>query len=125
MTAFVAIVHKEAGAFGVSFADLPGCISAARTLEAAKTAAREALALHLAVMREDCAPIPPPSPLAAVKASPEYAEAFAFLTVEVRRPKRMAGLAKKAKAVKGKPGPGGNAGRKKPGATTRLKRQAA
>ena len=43
---YVALVHKDPQSdFSVSFPDLPGCVSAAETVEAALEEARTALAL--------------------------------------------------------------------------------
>ena len=45
---FIGVVHKDADtAYGISFPDLPGCFSAADTLDGLKDAASEALALWL------------------------------------------------------------------------------
>ena len=41
--------------------DLPGCVSTGATLEEAQRNIQEAIELHLAGMREDGLPIPPPS----------------------------------------------------------------
>ncbi len=58
---FVALVHKDPDSdYGVSFPDLPGCITVGSTLEEASEMAREALALHLEGMAVDGEYIPPP-----------------------------------------------------------------
>ncbi len=41
--------------------DLPGCVAAARTREEVQSLIREAIEMHLAGMREDGDPIPPPT----------------------------------------------------------------
>jgi predicted RNase H-like HicB family nuclease len=46
--------------------DLPGCIAAADTLEETKRLMQEAIAIHIAGMREDGLPIPAPSTEVAV-----------------------------------------------------------
>jgi predicted RNase H-like HicB family nuclease len=47
MTAYVALIHKDPDSdYGVSFPDLPGCVSAGSTLDEAIALAHEALALH-------------------------------------------------------------------------------
>jgi predicted RNase H-like HicB family nuclease len=77
---FIALIHKDADSdYGVSFPDLPGCISAGRTLEEARLMAAEALAFHLDGMAEDGEPIPSPSPLDAIMADPEHRDAVAVL----------------------------------------------
>ena len=45
---YIALIHKDANSdYGVSFADLPGVISAGRNLDEARRMATEALAFHL------------------------------------------------------------------------------
>jgi predicted RNase H-like HicB family nuclease len=69
MIAYIARLHKDADSdFGVSFPDLPGCISAGTTLDDARAMAEEALALHLAGLMEDGEAIPDPSGLDVVMA---------------------------------------------------------
>jgi predicted RNase H-like HicB family nuclease len=59
---YIALVHKEAdSAYGVSFPDLPGCVSAGDSFEDAVANAIEALGLHVEGMREDGEAIPAPS----------------------------------------------------------------
>lgn len=56
---FIALVDKDHDtSYGVSFPDVPGCISAGDTFEEAMDNAAEALAGHLAVMEADGDPIP-------------------------------------------------------------------
>jgi predicted RNase H-like HicB family nuclease len=53
-TGYIALVHKDKGtSYGVSFPDVPGCISAGDTFEEAVANASEALAGHLAIMAAD------------------------------------------------------------------------
>ena len=48
MQTYIALVHKEPNSdFGVSFPDLPGCVTAGKTLDEARAFASEALELHL------------------------------------------------------------------------------
>ena len=62
MHAYIAVIHKdEASDFGVSFPDLPGCVTAGTTMDEARTFAEEALALHLAGLADDGETIPEPS----------------------------------------------------------------
>ena len=57
MRHYIALLHKEADSdYGVSFPDLPGCVTAGKTLDEARANAEEALALHLAGMAEDGEP---------------------------------------------------------------------
>lgn len=84
MRSYIALIHKEAGSdYGVSFPDLPGCITAGTTLDEAKAFAEEALTLHLAGMAEDGEAVPEPSSLEAVMADRENRDAVAVL-VSVR-----------------------------------------
>ena len=58
---YLALVHKDEGtSYGVSFPDVPGCISAGDTFEEAVANAAEALAGHFAAMHADGDVIPPP-----------------------------------------------------------------
>lgn len=80
MAEYLALIHKEPhSAYGVSFPDLPGCVTAARSLTEAMQRASEALALHVAGMAEDGLPLPAPSDLDTVMADPENRGAVAFL----------------------------------------------
>ena len=61
MAGYIALVHKDEGtSYGVSFPDVPGCISAGDTFQEAFANAAEALAGHLALMRGDGDAIPAP-----------------------------------------------------------------
>ncbi|MGH6925852.1 MAG: type II toxin-antitoxin system HicB family antitoxin [Propylenella sp.] len=72
---YIALVHKDEGtSYGVSFPDLPGCISAGDTFEEALANAAEALTGHLALMRADGDAIPKPRSIEAIKADPEFAD---------------------------------------------------
>ena len=80
MRQYIALIHKDAGSdYGISFPDLPGCITAGVDLDDARRMAEEALALHLAGMAEDDEPIPEPSSLDAVMADRENRDAVAIL----------------------------------------------
>jgi predicted RNase H-like HicB family nuclease len=82
MPNYIAVVHKEpASDYGVSFPDFPGCITAGKTIDAAKDLAYEALLLHLEGLREDGELLPAPTNLEDIVADPENAEAVAFLVV--------------------------------------------
>lgn len=57
-----AVVIERAGEnFSTYVPDLPGCVATGRTVQEAERAIREAIAHHLAGLREDGLPIPPPS----------------------------------------------------------------
>ncbi len=87
---YIAYLHKRRGSdFGVSFPDLPGCITAGKTLEEAHRMAAEALALHIAGMVEDGEELPAPSTLDALADDPARKDAVAFLVhVQPGRPER-------------------------------------
>ena len=75
MDEYIALVHKdERTSYGVSFPDVPGCISAGDTLDEALANATEALAGHLALMRADGDKIPQPRSVEAIKADPDLAD---------------------------------------------------
>jgi len=85
---YIAYLHKDKKSdYGVSFPDFPGCITAGSTLEEAGARSAEALAFHVAGMREDGEPIPKPSTLDDLRNDPAMKGAVAFLT-EVREPER-------------------------------------
>lgn len=59
MASYIGIVHKgKKGAYGVSFPDFPGCITAGSTLEEAYAKAQEALPFHIEGMLEDGETVP-------------------------------------------------------------------
>ena len=87
MSTYIGLLHKEAGSdYGVSFPDLPGCVTAGKTLEEARKFAAEALAFHLRGLIEDGEDVPAPSDLDTVMADPESQNAVAVL-VEIPDPK--------------------------------------
>lgn len=72
---YIALIHKEPDSdFGVSFPDLPGCISAGETVEEALTEARVALALHIDCLRDDGDAVPEARGLDALLTDDEFAE---------------------------------------------------
>ena len=86
MTSYIALLRKEKNSdFGVEFPDLPGCISAGSTLEEARMMAEEALAAHIAFLREDGDALPAPSSLDSVSKRAEMKGAVAFM-VELKEP---------------------------------------
>jgi predicted RNase H-like HicB family nuclease len=89
MTHYVGIVEDEEGkAVGVWFPDLPGCVSAGDTLDAAILNAAEALELWAEAMIECGQKIPPPRSLAHLKTDPEVAPDLAkFMVALIPFPK--------------------------------------
>ena len=59
---YLALVHQgKDGAYGVSFPDFPGCVTAGKTLGEVKRLAKEALELHIEGMIEDGEEFPTPT----------------------------------------------------------------
>jgi predicted RNase H-like HicB family nuclease len=80
MRQYIALIHKDADSdYGVSFPDLPGCVTAGVDLDDARRMAEEALSLHLEGMEEDRDPIPEPSSLEAVMVDRENRGGVAIL----------------------------------------------
>lgn len=80
MRSYIALIHKDADSdFGVSFPDLPGCVTAGATVDDARAMAEEALALHLRGIAEDGETAPEPSSLDVVMALRENRDAVAAL----------------------------------------------
>ena len=81
---YIGLVHKDPKSdYGVSFPDLPGCVTAGHTFEEAKELAGEALALHLEGLTCSGEEIPEPSSADAVVAHPDACDAIALLVAEV------------------------------------------
>ena len=58
---YIAFIHKEPDSvYGVSFPDVPGCISAGDTIDEAVRNAVEAFAGHIRMLEADCDPVPEP-----------------------------------------------------------------
>lgn len=80
MRQYIALIHKDPDSdYGVSFPDLPGVISAGRTLDEARDMAAEALAFHLEGMAEDGEPVPEPSSLEHIMATADNRDGVAVL----------------------------------------------
>jgi predicted RNase H-like HicB family nuclease len=87
MRQYIALIHKDRGSdFGVSFPDLPGCVTAGSSLDEARDKAGEALALHLEGMAEDGEAIPEPSSLEAVMMDNANRDGVAILVPAPDRP---------------------------------------
>jgi predicted RNase H-like HicB family nuclease len=89
MAGYIALVHKDAGtSYGVSFPDVPGCISAGDTFEDALENAAEALAGHLALMRADGDVIPAPRSFEELRRDPSFVEDAVDAIVTMVQPQR-------------------------------------
>jgi predicted RNase H-like HicB family nuclease len=85
---YIALIRKAEGTdYGVDFPDFPGCVSSGETLDEARAAAAEALALHVHGMAQDGEALPEPSSLQDIMRDPENREAVAVL-VPVEAPSR-------------------------------------
>lgn len=106
MAAYIALVHKDEGtSFGVSFPDVPGCISAGDTLQEALANAAEALTGHLALMQEDGEPLPKARSLKAIRSDRTLADQLEGATLgevspqEGIRPGRVSAAPRRVRAV--------------------------
>ena len=68
MDYYIALIDRaqKSGVYGIVFPDFPGCTSGGDSLEAIHASGTEALAAHVAVMRERGEAIPAPSDFAGV-----------------------------------------------------------
>ncbi|RST87002.1 CopG family transcriptional regulator [Aquibium carbonis] len=72
---YIAFIHKEPDSvYGVSFPDLPGCISAGDTIDEAVQHAVEALSGHVRILEADGDPVPPPRDFDAIMSDPDLEE---------------------------------------------------
>lgn len=58
---YAIVIEAAEGNFSAYVLDLPGCVAAGSTVEEAEQNIREAIQFHIDGLREDGAPIPPPS----------------------------------------------------------------
>jgi predicted RNase H-like HicB family nuclease len=80
MVSYVAYVRKDEDSdYGVEFPDVPGCITAGRTLDEARAMAAEALAGHLAILEDEGEPVPKPSSMDDLKGAPNQEGAILML----------------------------------------------
>lgn len=61
MSEYLVIIEQAEGNYSAYSPDLPGCAATGDTKEETLQRMREAIAMHLEGLREDGAPIPPPS----------------------------------------------------------------
>ncbi|MGV8936147.1 MAG: type II toxin-antitoxin system HicB family antitoxin [Allorhizobium sp.] len=73
----VALIDRDGDAYGISFPDLPGCVSAAGSLDALLLEGKEALDLHVEGMLADGEELPEFRTLDALKADPDFTCDFA------------------------------------------------
>ena len=90
MAVYIALMHKDEGtSYGVSFPDVPGCISAGDTFEEAVANAAEALAGHLALIRGDGDAIPEPRSFEELKRDPAFTDDAGDAIVTMVQPQRL------------------------------------
>lgn len=58
---YAVVIESAEGNFSTYVPDLPGCVATGATIEEAEQAIRSAIELHLEGLREEGAPIPPPT----------------------------------------------------------------
>ena len=58
---YAVVIERGPSSYGASVPDLPGCVAVAKTRAAVERLIGEAIALHLAGMREDGLDVPPPT----------------------------------------------------------------
>ena len=81
MSTYAALIHKDHDSdYGVSFPDLPGCVTAGSTLDEAIAMAKEVLALHIEGMLVDGEDVPAPTPAEQI----DHDDALLVTAVEVR-----------------------------------------
>ena len=61
MTEYVVLIEKGETSWGAYVPDLPGCVAVAQTREEVERLIREAIPLHIELMREDGDTIPEPT----------------------------------------------------------------
>lgn len=74
---YVALIDGEAGTYGVTIPDFPGCTAMGATVEEALAAAVEAMRDWVDVVEEDGGTAPVPRTADALRADPDVAEALA------------------------------------------------
>lgn len=84
---YPAIIERGPQGFGVYFPDLPGCVSAGRTVQEAAIGAEEALSGHLAVSIEHGDALPDPSDIDVISAE-DGSEEVGRMLVRGERPGR-------------------------------------
>lgn len=84
---YPAIIERASDGYSVFFPDLPGCVSAGKTVQEAARAAEEALSAHLVLSIDHGDPIPAPSDLDNIPLDPDVDE-VARVLVRAEKPGR-------------------------------------
>ena len=61
MKRYAVVVERAGGNYSAYVPDLPGCVAIGETVAETERLLREAIALHVAGMRDDGLPVPEPS----------------------------------------------------------------
>jgi predicted RNase H-like HicB family nuclease len=61
MSGFAVVIEHEGDAWGAYVPDLPGCVATGSSREQEEQRIREAVPVHVTVMREEGEPIPEPT----------------------------------------------------------------
>lgn len=77
MAAVVALIHGEAGAYGISFPDFQGTVSGGVTMDEALRRGAAMLAVHIEALAADGDPLPDIRTIDEIKADPTFAEDLA------------------------------------------------
>ena len=88
MAHVVALIHGEAGAYGVSFPDFPGATSGGRTIDEVVSRAHEGLASHVEALIEVGLPVPGLRTIETLRADPHFADAVLVVLLSVDLPGR-------------------------------------
>jgi predicted RNase H-like HicB family nuclease len=93
MNSYIGLIHPPIGTseWGVTFPDIPGCVSEGASFEAAAEAAREALSGHLAMLVTDGIEPPQARTLAQLHADPSVADDLDGAMVQLIAPRRVPG----------------------------------
>jgi predicted RNase H-like HicB family nuclease len=76
MTRYIALIDGKAGAYGVVFPDLPGCMAMGKTMDGALGNAADALRDWVEATEESGGKVPRPRLLEALRRDPEVKEAL-------------------------------------------------
>ena len=76
MKRYAIVVEKAQSNYSAYVPDLPGCVATGESVEKTKRLLREAIALHLAGLREDGLPVPEPSSVVSYVQVPDIDEDF-------------------------------------------------
>ncbi|MBE9077504.1 type II toxin-antitoxin system HicB family antitoxin [Romeria aff. gracilis LEGE 07310] len=78
------VIHKDSDSdYGVTVPDLPGCFSAGDSIEDVVACAIEAIECHIEGLLIDGEDIPLPNPIEEHRENPDFADAFAWMFVDI------------------------------------------